>query len=84
MRIGDTVKDRFGREIGWISGSQCAPDAPPGKLRIVPSLYGPVDPIEVDASLLLDADHDVVLALSADQLDRSRQYAARDGREAPS
>lgn len=84
VRIGDTVRDRFGREIGWISASQCAPGARPDKLRIVPSLYGPVDPLEVDASALLSADKDVVLALSADELDPSRQYAHADGREAPS
>ncbi|MBJ7409382.1 MAG: hypothetical protein JHD15_03325 [Phenylobacterium sp.] len=84
VRIGETVRDRFGREIGWISGSQCAEDTPPGKLRIVPNLYGPVDPIEVDAGVLLSADKDVVLALSADELDRSLQYARADSREAPS
>ena len=63
VRIGDTVRDRLGREIGWISGSQCAANTPPGKLRIVPNLYGPVDPIEVDAGVLLSADKDVVLTV---------------------
>lgn len=83
VRIGDTVKDRHGREIGWISGTQCAPGAPRDKLRIVPNVYGAVDPMEVDASALLGVDNGVVLALSADELHASRQYASTDRREAP-
>lgn len=84
IRIGETVRDRNGREIGWISASQCAPGAPPGKLRVVPSVYGALDPVEVDASVLVSADKGVVLALSADELDRNFQYARTDGHEAPS
>lgn len=84
IRIGETVRDRNGREIGWISASQCAPDTPTGKLRVVPSVYGAVDPVEVDASVLVSTDKGVVLALSADELDRTFQYARTDGREAPS
>lgn len=84
IRIGETVRDRTGREIGWVSASQCAQDAPPGKLRIVPSVYGPVDPLEVDASALLSADKEVVLAYSAEELDRNLQFARTDTAEAPS
>lgn len=84
IRIGETVRDRNGREIGWISASQCASDAPAGKLRVVPNVYGAVDPVEVDASVLVIAEKGVVLALSADELDRTFQYARTDGREAPS
>lgn len=84
VRIGDTVKDRSGREIGWISGTQCAPGAPRDKLRIVPNVYGAADPIEVDASALLGVDNGVVLALTPDELHADRQYASSDRREAPS
>ncbi len=84
VRIGDTVRDRFGREIGWISATQCAEDAPSGKLRIVPSVYGAADPIEVDASVLLTADKGVTLALSAEQLDRSLNFARAPDADATS
>jgi hypothetical protein len=84
VRIGDTVRDRFGREIGWVSATQCAANAPAGKLRIVPSVYGVVDLIEVDAAALLRADEGVTLALSAEQLDRSLNFARAQDSEVTS
>jgi hypothetical protein len=69
VRIGDSVRDLDGREIGTASAAQCAPGADRARLRFQPNLYG-TDVLEIDAR---DVEGDVAgrgvrLALSADQL----------------
>lgn len=77
VRIGDPVRDLYGREIGAVSAAQCAPDADRNRLRVQPNLYG-ADVFEVDAR---DVEGDVAgrgvrLALSAGQL-QDRTLLAR-------
>jgi hypothetical protein len=77
LRVGDPVRDRYGREIGSVSAEQCAPDADPARLRVAPNLYG-ADLLEIAAR---DVEGDdprggVRLALSAEQL-QERTWLAR-------
>ena len=82
VRIGDPVRDRYGREIGWVSAEQCARDAPAGKLRVRPNVLF-ADPVEVDADLVGDVGDGVRLGVSAEQLGGDLEVAAATALSGP-